>query len=91
MIFRNGEMAGLNAFCEMLKVNTALHSIECASQIVPHFCGCFTPLGPHDGLAPLLHSLAGNFICTNGNEEGLNALCESLKDNTTLQSIKCAS
>ena len=51
----------------------------------------FTPLGPHDGLAPLLHSLADNGICARGNMEGLNALCESLKVNSTLQSIKCAS
>mgnify|MGYP007018321930 CR=1 FL=1 len=43
-----------------------------------------------DVLAPLLHSLAGNHICEDGNMDGLNALCESLKVNTTLQSIKCA-
>ena len=50
-----------------------------------------TTLRPHDGLVPLLHSLANNRICYGGNMDGLNALCEMLKVNVTLQSIKCGS
>ena len=32
-------------------------------------------------------SLASNDICNDGEMEGLNALCEMLKTNTSLQSI----
>jgi hypothetical protein len=41
-------MEGLNALCEMLKVNTTLQSIECASKLFPsHLSDHLTAQGHH--------------------------------------------
>jgi hypothetical protein len=43
-----GEMAGVKALCEMLKVNTTLQSIECASKLFPpHLSDHLTAQGHH--------------------------------------------
>ena len=43
-----------------------------------------------DAFAHPVRSLATNYICEGGKMEGLQALCDMLKTNNTLQSIKCA-
>ena len=63
-----GEMAGVKALGEMLKVNTTLQSIKCASQTqLPHGHR-FTPLGPVDVNRPL-HCLFAVFPTMNSELE----------------------
>ena len=90
-------MAGLNALCEMLKVNTTLRSIKCASETIPHFCECLTPLGPVEATLPALRSLSRNALCGINQygegtytDKGIIQISEALKVNQTLQSIEYA-
>jgi hypothetical protein len=96
-ICKDGKMEGLNALCEMLKVNTTLHSIKCASETIPHVCECFTPLGPVNATLSLLLSLSKNQLCGVNQvgygtytAEGITQVAEALKVNKTLQSIEYA-
>ena len=55
----------------------------CDSVILGHV----THLSSH----PFAHSVAGNFICYDGNMEGLKALIAAIKELPNLCSLKCAS
>ena len=37
-----------------------------------------------------VRSLAGNYLCEDGEMSGLTALCEMLKTNGSLRELKCA-
>ena len=88
-------MAGLNGLCEMLKVNTTLQSIKCASNFLEYYCEPFTPLRPVNAALSLLLSLTNNQLCGIDEygdgaytAEGIVQISEALKVNQTLQSIK---
>ena len=38
----------------------------------------------------LVRSLAGNYLCEDGEMSGITALCEMLKTNGSLRELKCA-
>ena len=84
------------AICEMLKVNTTLTSIKCAhkssTQNWPKILSVATDKVEISILieASIHGSLGHSDICKGGKMEGLMAICEMLKVNTTLTAIKCA-
>ena len=90
-------MAGVNALCEMLKVNTTLQSIKCASQT--QFLASLNSslLGPVNATLSVLLSLSNNQLCGVNRDgygtytaEGITQVAEALKVNKTLQSIEYA-